>query len=76
MCPAVQVNEVMTLEPESFDLDLTDGSDTALITPPCAHSGYGPVNVRLLSSEHRVGQVGDRDLPSYMKESENTLFHF
>ncbi|KAJ8316190.1 hypothetical protein KUTeg_006204 [Tegillarca granosa] len=56
ICPHVQVNEVMYLQPESFELPIEGSTDMATITPPCAHTGYGPVRVRLISFEHRDGQ--------------------
>ncbi|XP_060086239.1 hormone-sensitive lipase-like [Ylistrum balloti] len=56
VCPSVQVNEVLVLPPEPFEIEASEGKETVTITPPCAHTGHGPVNVRLFSSEYRVGQ--------------------
>ncbi|KAK6964166.1 hormone-sensitive lipase [Biomphalaria glabrata] len=56
VCPSVDVNEVITLGPDSFKLPLADGSDTVDITPPCAHTGPGHVYVRLISAQLRDGQ--------------------
>ncbi|OWF53834.1 hormone-sensitive lipase-like [Mizuhopecten yessoensis] len=56
VCPSVQVNEVLVLQPETFEIEAADSKETVTITPPCAHTGHGPVNTRLFSSEYRVGQ--------------------
>lgn len=56
VCPSVQVNQVLSLPPESFEMEAVEGKETITITPPCAHTGHGPVNVRLLSCEYRIGQ--------------------
>ncbi|CAL1531773.1 unnamed protein product, partial [Lymnaea stagnalis] len=58
VCPSVDVNEVITLGPDAFELPLIDGSDTVVITPPCAHTGPGHVHTRLISANLREGQVG------------------
>ena len=57
VCPAVQVDEVFHLGPDSFDMPSADGSEDITITPPCAHTGPAPVQVRLLSYQLREGQV-------------------
>ncbi|KAK6173809.1 hypothetical protein SNE40_017204 [Patella caerulea] len=54
--PSVEVDEVLQLGPDSFEVKLEDGSDTVFITPPCAHTGPGPVQVRLISYHLRDGQ--------------------
>lgn len=56
VCPSVQVNQVLSLPPESFEMEAVEGKESITITPPCAHTGHGPVNVRLLSCEYRIGQ--------------------
>ena len=57
VCPAVQVDEVFHLGPDAFDMASADGSDDVTITPPCAHTGPAPVQVRLISYQLREGQV-------------------
>jgi hypothetical protein len=52
------VSEVISLEPENFDLPTAEGQDdTVTITPPCAHTGPAPVKVRLISHALREGMV-------------------
>ncbi len=58
VCPVVQLDKVIRLHPEVFDLPQVSGVGTAKVTPPCAHSGPGPVNTRLISFDLREGQVG------------------
>ncbi|WAR05478.1 LIPS-like protein [Mya arenaria] len=54
--PHVEVSDVFTLPAENFELPLTDESgETAVITPPCAHTGPAPVSVRLISHAMREG---------------------
>lgn len=54
----VQVNYTLTLPPVTLRLPLaSDPSLTATVSPPIAHWGPGPVNIRLISSELREGQV-------------------
>lgn len=54
----VEVSEVFSLEPETFELPVVGSSEeTATITPPCAHTGPAPVNVRLISHVIREGMV-------------------
>ena len=57
VCPPVAVDKVIVLEPEAFDIPLGDESDIVRVSPPCAHSGPGPVYTRLLSFHMREGQV-------------------
>ena len=57
VCPAVQVDEVFHLGPDAFDMPSADGHDEVTITPPCAHTGPAPVQVRLISYKLREGQV-------------------
>ena len=56
--PHIQVSEVITLEPENFELATVDGEEeTVMITPPCAHTGPGQVKLRLISHAVREGMV-------------------
>lgn len=48
---------MITIDPVPFDLLTADGSRSLTVVPPSAHSGVGPVSVRLISSEYRIGQV-------------------
>jgi len=57
MCPAVAVDKVITVGPQSFSLSLADGNGDVLIMPPSAHTGTAPVNTRLISARCRSGQV-------------------
>ena len=57
VCPPVAIDKVIVIDPEPFDIPLADDSDVIHISPPCAHSGPGPVYTRLLSFEMREGQV-------------------
>ena len=52
----VKVNRVFFIPPEPFELKQANG-ETVTIAPPCSWSGLAPVQVRLLSSEWRKGQV-------------------
>ncbi|XP_068189171.1 lipase, hormone-sensitive a isoform X2 [Antennarius striatus] len=53
----VQVNLTLTLPPVTLRLPLaSDPSLTATVSPPIAHWGPGPVNMRLISYELREGQ--------------------
>ncbi|XP_005093044.1 hormone-sensitive lipase [Aplysia californica] len=56
VCPSVEVNDIINLGPDAFELPLMDGSDTVVITPPCAHTGPGHVRVRLISAQLLEGQ--------------------
>lgn len=56
----VRVSRLLSLPPEAFEMPLTaDPKFTVTISPPLAHSGPGPVLVRLISYDLREGQVGD-----------------
>ena len=57
VCPAIAVDNPFEIPPTIFKLPLADESDVIMITPPCAHSGPGPVTARLISYECRLGQV-------------------
>ncbi|XP_060948937.1 lipase, hormone-sensitive a isoform X2 [Limanda limanda] len=53
----VQVNLTLTVPPLLLRLPLaSDPSLTAAVSPPIAHSGPGPVHMRLISHELREGQ--------------------
>ncbi|KAK3798516.1 hypothetical protein RRG08_063525 [Elysia crispata] len=56
VCPVMEVNEILTLGPDAFELPLVGGGDTVTITPPCAHTGPGHVYTRLISAQLREGQ--------------------
>ncbi|XP_032391632.1 lipase, hormone-sensitive a [Etheostoma spectabile] len=56
----VQVNFTLTVPPVTLRLPLaSDPSLTATVSPPIAHWGPGPVNMRLISYEIREGQDSD-----------------
>ncbi|XP_030875147.1 hormone-sensitive lipase isoform X1 [Leptonychotes weddellii] len=53
----VRVSRLLSLPPEAFEMPLTaDPKLTVTISPPLAHSGPGPVLVRLISYDLREGQ--------------------
>ncbi|KAF3834308.1 hypothetical protein F7725_025512 [Dissostichus mawsoni] len=57
----VQINLTLTVPPVSLRLPLaSDPRLTATISPPIAHWGPGPVHMRLISHELRVGQLFSR----------------
>ena len=60
MCPAVAVDKVIQVQPDTFELPMKDGENYIKITPPCAHSGPAPVHTRLISARLREGQVSAR----------------
>lgn len=54
----VKVNRALSVPPDCFDLPLVDDSThTVTIASPVAHIGPVPVQMRLISSELREGQV-------------------
>jgi len=57
ICPAVAVDKVINIGPESFSLPLTGSNGEVQIMPPSAHTGIAPVNTRLISAQCRSGQV-------------------
>ncbi|XP_061189140.1 hormone-sensitive lipase-like [Saccostrea echinata] len=81
VCPAIKVNEVMYLKPESFELPAVNSdnpTDMVTITAPCAHTGPGPVKVRLMSFEPREGQVlrhGNQNPRHRLPMSSSLLIH-
>ena len=56
--PHVEVSDVISLDPVNFELQSTCSDEAVVITPPCAHTGPAPVQVRLISHALREGQVG------------------
>ncbi|GFR88337.1 hormone-sensitive lipase [Elysia marginata] len=60
VCPVMEVNEILTLGPDAFELPLVAGGDTVTITPPCAHTGPGHVYTRLISAQLREGSTGEK----------------
>ncbi|XP_053409256.1 hormone-sensitive lipase-like [Mercenaria mercenaria] len=83
--PHVEVSEVLSLEPENFELPAVEGEDdTVTITPPCAHTGPAPVKVRLISHAVREGMQVTRKMfqpktgsakPAILPPSPGLLFH-
>ncbi|KAL3043414.1 hypothetical protein OYC64_003309 [Pagothenia borchgrevinki] len=64
----VQINLTLTVPPVTLRLPLaSDPRLTATISPPIAHSGPGPVHMRLISHELRVGQESE-ELLSYSRD--------
>lgn len=54
----VKVNRALSVPPVPFDLPLVaDPHLTVTIEAPSAHTGPGPVQMRLISYELREGQV-------------------
>ncbi|XP_072547865.1 hormone-sensitive lipase isoform X2 [Salminus brasiliensis] len=65
----VKVNRALSVPPVSFDLPLAaDPTHTVMISPPVAHIGPGPVQMRLISNELREGQ--DSEMLLAMARSE------
>ena len=57
----VRVSRLLSLPPIAFEMPLTSDPElTVTISPPLAHTGPGPVFVRLISYDLREGQVGPR----------------
>ncbi len=55
---AGQVNRALSVPPMPFDLPLVaDPTHMVTVSPPAAHIGPGPVQMRLISYELREGQV-------------------
>ena len=58
MAGSVAVNKLIQIQPHNFEMERSDGEgETATITPPCAHTGPAPVQIRLLCFVEREGQV-------------------
>ncbi|XP_012589099.1 PREDICTED: hormone-sensitive lipase [Condylura cristata] len=65
----VRVSRLLSLPPEAFEMPLTsDPKLTVTISPPLAHTGPGPVFVRLISYDLREGQ--DSEVLNSMVKSE------
>ncbi|XP_066528877.1 hormone-sensitive lipase isoform X2 [Hoplias malabaricus] len=57
----VKVNRALSVPPTSFDLPLaSDPTLTVTISPPVAHIGPAPVQMRLISNELREGQDSEK----------------
>ena len=55
----VRVSRLLSLPPKAFEMPLTaDPKLMVTISPPLAHTGPGPILVRLISYDLREGQVG------------------
>ncbi|KAM4825904.1 hormone-sensitive lipase isoform 2-T2 [Thomomys bottae] len=63
----VRISRLLSLPPEAFEMPLTsDPKLTVTISPPLAHTGPGPVLVRLISYDLREGQDSE-ELNSLVK---------
>uniref|UniRef100_A0A8C3VWX4 Hormone-sensitive lipase n=1 Tax=Catagonus wagneri TaxID=51154 RepID=A0A8C3VWX4_9CETA len=63
----VRVSRLLSLPPKAFEMPLTaDPKLTVTISPPLAHTGPGPVLVRLISYDLREGQDSE-ELSSLVK---------
>ncbi|XP_062967766.1 hormone-sensitive lipase isoform X1 [Cynocephalus volans] len=63
----VRVSRLLSLPPEAFEMPLTaDPTLTVTISPPLAHTGPGPIFVRLISYDLREGQDSE-ELSSLVK---------
>ncbi|XP_043358055.1 hormone-sensitive lipase [Dermochelys coriacea] len=68
----VRVSRALTVPPEPFELPLAaDPSLTVTISPPVAHTGPGPIHMRLISHELREGQ--DSEALSTLAQAEGPL---
>ncbi|TFJ96237.1 Hormone-sensitive lipase [Platysternon megacephalum] len=68
----VRVSRALTVPPEPFELPLAaDPSLSITISPPVAHTGPGPVHMRLISHELREGQ--DSEALSALAPAEGPL---
>ncbi|CAM5176393.1 unnamed protein product [Eretmochelys imbricata] len=68
----VRVSRALTVPPEPFELPLAaDPSLTITISPPVAHTGPGPIHMRLISHELREGQ--DSEALSALAQAEGPL---
>ncbi|XP_067304733.1 hormone-sensitive lipase isoform X1 [Pseudorasbora parva] len=57
----VKVNRAISVPPVPFDLPLVaDPTKTVTVSPPAAHIGPGPVQMRLISYELREGQDSEK----------------
>ncbi|KAK2088587.1 hypothetical protein P7K49_034494 [Saguinus oedipus] len=65
----VRVSRLLSLPPEAFEMPLTaDPTLTVTISPPLAHTGPGPVLIRLISYDLREGQDSE-ELSSLVKSN-------
>ncbi|XP_055106278.1 hormone-sensitive lipase isoform X10 [Symphalangus syndactylus] len=65
----VRVSRLLSLPPEAFEMPLTANPTlTVTISPPLAHTGPGPVLVRLISYDLREGQDSE-ELSSLVKSN-------
>ncbi|XP_022108373.1 hormone-sensitive lipase-like [Acanthaster planci] len=55
MAGSVAINKLIQIQPHTFELDGEDGEPVTIV-PPCAHTGPGNVQIRLLSFVERDGQ--------------------
>ncbi|XP_069857936.1 hormone-sensitive lipase-like isoform X3 [Dipodomys merriami] len=63
----VRISRLLSLPPEAFEMPLTsDPKLTVTISPPLAHTGPGPVLIRLISYDLREGQDSE-ELNSLVK---------
>ncbi|XP_041470237.1 hormone-sensitive lipase-like isoform X2 [Lytechinus variegatus] len=68
MAGSVAVNKLIQIQPHNFEMERSDGEgETATITPPCAHTGPAPVQIRLLCFVEREGQ-------GWLNEAEEMAF--
>ncbi|XP_071987589.1 hormone-sensitive lipase isoform X2 [Engystomops pustulosus] len=57
---AVRINKTLTVPPVSLEMPLSsDPQRTVTINPPVAHTGPGPVHMRLISYQLREGQESE-----------------
>lgn len=64
----VRVSRLLSLPPITFEMPLTaDPKVMITISPPLAHTGPGPVLVRLISYDLREGQVGSLPQPGQVQ---------
>ncbi|XP_071957672.1 hormone-sensitive lipase-like [Antedon mediterranea] len=57
MAGPVAVNRVIQISPHNFEMPSMIGGESVTITPPCAHTGPGLAQMRLLSFHEREGQA-------------------
>ncbi|XP_067575864.1 hormone-sensitive lipase isoform X4 [Pseudorca crassidens] len=70
----VRVSRLLSLPPITFEMPLTaDPKVMVTISPPLAHTGPGPVLVRLISYDLREGQVGSLPQPGQDSEELSSL---
>ncbi|XP_063798592.1 hormone-sensitive lipase isoform X1 [Pseudophryne corroboree] len=63
----VRINKTLTVPPQPLEMPLlSDPQRTVTINPPVAHTGPGPVHMRLISYQLREGQESEQ-LNAFMK---------